>query len=276
MQCALRIAPLVGSCLLVACDGSDPSYDTSLRILAAELRVNAEVLGTSDPPTARRLRIILEPGPRATLDQEHLCPIVHATATVNGVRLEQTSGGEHFPGGCDPILYELELTDELLADLQQEPTHIEVRDSSGAVEIDARALLSPPIASFLTPASAQLRPGEEVELSIEPSPEALPYALMGDYTADDPPRSFGLGQIVPTEQGLSFTVLDSAMPSNGVIRIEGAGFGNPFRGIVDRCDGAETCILKRVSCDAIHDCRSSYAYGPGFDKLELAASVVSP
>lgn len=43
-------------------------------------------------------------------------------------------------------------------------------------------------------------------------------------------------------------MLQSARPSSGSIRIAGDGYGNPFRGIVDRCECAALCRVERGKC----------------------------
>src|SRR5262245_25951668 len=79
------------------CD-AEPEYEADLDELAAELDVTVDVLGTPDPPLPRRIQILLEPGPNATRSLDELCPMVHASATVNGFAIPQLHAGEYVGG----------------------------------------------------------------------------------------------------------------------------------------------------------------------------------
>lgn len=266
------------------CKDEDPSYDAELSKLASELHVSVHVLGTSDPPTPRRVRVDLEPGPSATIDQDSLCPVVHATATINGVELEQTQFGDYFRtsgqgalsgrSGCEPIAFERELEQDLLGGFS-EPTRIEVLDHSGGVRVEGHAFLRAAEAHFAVPEDSILLPGARVELRVEPGVEVLPRALSGYYRAEVASDSFGLDPVTPTATGVAFEVLDSARPSSGLIQIGGAGYGDPFLGIVDVCEGALSCRVERGACWD-QRCTTGIAYGPGFDELVLPASVSIP
>lgn len=276
--CVAVTGPIASGC------EDDPSYDAELSKLASELRVSVNVLGTRDPPTPKRLRVDLEPGPSATLDQDSLCPVVHATATVNGIPLEQTQFGEYFhssgqgflsgSSGCEPIAFERELNQDLLSGFS-EPTRIEVSDHSGSVRVEGRAFLRAAEAHFAAPEDSALLPGAQVELLIEPGVAVLPRDLSGYYRAEVPSDSFGLDPVTRTATGVAFKVLDSARPSSGLIRIGGKGHGDPFRGIVDVCQGALSCRVERGACWD-QRCTTGIAYGPGFDELVLPASVSIP
>jgi hypothetical protein len=247
--------------------------------------VYVEVLGTPDPPTPRRIRVTLEPGPSATIDQENLCAVIEANASVNGVPLEQVQTGEYFHSsggggilsgysGCEPILFERALPDELPAVLLEEPVWVEIHDGAGVVSIEARGLFHPPTAHFSTPADGVMHPGATVELVVEPTPAMLPTRLTGYYTADVPGDSFGLGMIKITETGLAFGVTERAVPSSGTLEITGDRSG-PFHAVISRCDGAAACWATRSVCYDSINCRTGVAYGGGFDSLILPASVVA-
>lgn len=266
------------------CADDDPSYDATLADIAGELRVEVVVLGTPNPATPRRIQVFLDPGPSATLDQERLCPLIEANASVNGVALEQTGYGEYFSSsggggvfsgysGCKPISFERALPDELPPALLEEPARVQIRDSAGRVNLEARGLFNPPTARFSVPEDGVMRPGGTVELVVEPTPAMLPTRLSGYYTAEIPGDSFGLGNVTVTETGVRFEVTERAVPSTGTLEIEGKSA--PFRALVDVCQGAETCITVRSICASSNDCRTGVAYGGGFDSLILPASVAS-
>src|SRR3954471_12913542 len=90
--------------VLLGCADDDPSYDARLADLAAELVVSVDVLGTPEPATPRRLVVVLDPGPSATIDPDNLCPVIEAEASVNGLALVQTGKGEYFSSGGGGIL----------------------------------------------------------------------------------------------------------------------------------------------------------------------------
>lgn len=268
---------------VVGCADDDPSYDAGLIELASELRVTVEVLGTPDPPTPRRIRVLLDPGPSATLDQDHLCPVIEAYATLNGFALEQTQKGEYFSSsggggilsgysGCYPITFERALPEELPPELLEEPARVLLLDATGLVRIDVRGLFHPVRATFVSPPDGVLKPGSVVTLGIEPSTEMLPPRLSGYYTAEVPGDSFGLGSIDIHETGIAFRVLENAVPSSGTLEITGDRAG-AFRGIVDVCQGAAVCAAERSICAFGASCSTGVAYGDGFDSLILPASV---
>jgi hypothetical protein len=281
-------AVLAIACAGCADDGPSydgPSYDGNLGELAAELRVYVEVLGTPDPPTPRRIRVALEPGPSATIDQDNLCAVIEANASVNGVPLEQVQTGEYFHSsggggilsgysGCEPILFERALPDELPPALLEEPVWVHIHDGAGVVSIEARGLFHPPTAHFSTPADGVMHPGDTVELVVEPSPAMLPTRLTGYYTAEVPGDSFGLSRIETSETGIFFNVTERAVSSRGSLEITGE-HSAPFRALIDRCDGAVACSAIRTVCSSSHSCPTGIAYGGGFDSLILPASVVA-
>jgi hypothetical protein len=267
------------------CADDGPSYDATLADIAHELRVHVEVLGTRDPPAARRIRVDLVPGPSATIDQENLCAVIEANASVNGVPLEQVQTGEYFHSsggggilsgysGCKPILFERALPDELPAALLEEPVWVQIHDSAGVVSIEARGLFHPPTAHFSTPADGVMHPGDTVELAVEPSPAMLPTRLTGYYTAEVPGNSFGLGMIEISETGVVFSIPERAVSSSGSLEITGDR-SSPFRALIDRCDGAAECSAIRTVCSDSTLCSTGIAYGGGFDSLILPASVVA-
>ena len=271
--------------LSAGCTDDGPSYDATLSDIAGELRVSVEVLGTRDPATPRRIQIFLQPGPSATIDQERLCPLIEANASVNGLALKQTEKGEYFSSsggggilsgsaGCRPISFDLALPEELPPALLEEPARVQLRDSVGAVNIEARGLFHPPTARFSEPADGMMHPGDTVELLVEPSVAMLPPRLSGYYTAEVPGDSFGLGEIEITETGVVFGVIESAVPSRGTVKLTGDRSG-PFRAIIDKCEGAASCSAARSICYDSYDCRTGVAYGGGFDSLILPASVVA-
>jgi hypothetical protein len=272
---------------MIACD-DDPSYEANLRDFAEGLRVVVDVLGTPDPPTVRRLRVLLDPGPGATIDQDSLCPVIHAKATVNGTPLQQTGFGEYFfsgggsilsgSSGCEPITFELDLAAQADSHtLWEEPTRIDVTDGSGAIHFEGRAVLVAPRISFAASEDALMIPGSTVQLRVEPDVLVLPRQLEGYYrAAEEPGRSFGLGQITKTAEGIAFFVLATAAPSSGAIEIQGDGSGNAFRGLVDRCEGAAFCRAERSVCAFDSSCSTGIAYGSGFDRFVLPASVALP
>lgn len=118
---------------------------------------------------------------------------------------------------------------------------------------------------------AATAPGATVSLSVEPSPEMLPWRLSGYYTAEVPGDSFGLGSIEISDTGISFRVFERAVASSGTLKF--VSDDGPFRGIVDRCEGAAQCSAKRSICSDLTSCMSGVAYGGGFDSLVLPASV---
>ena len=267
--------------MLSGCADADPSYDARLADLAPELSVSVDVLGTRDPATPRRVSVLLGPGPSATIDQDHLCPVIEARASLNGLALDQTQKGEYFfssgsgflssSAGCYPIVFERELPEELPAELLEEPARLEVRDESRLVLVEARGLFIPARANFLEPADGVMSPGALVSLSIEPSPKVLPPRLNGYYRAEVPGDSFGLGPIDITDTGITFRVSERAVPSSGRLELEGDQ--GPFRGIVDVCQGAAHCAAARSICSESFRCTTGVAYGDGFDSLVLPASV---
>jgi len=283
-SCAVVKGALWGlllSGLLAGCAEHDPSYDAQLSDLASELVVSIDVLGTRDPATPRRMVVLLDPGPSATLDTEHLCPVIEAQASVNGLTLTQTQKGEYFSSGgggllsgysgCYPIAFERELPAELPPELLEEPVRLKVHDGSGVVLVEARGLFVPLRASFASPTDGVMTPGATVSLSVEPSPEMLPWRLSGYYSAEVPGDSFGLGSIEISDTGISFRVFERAVASSGTLRF--VSDDGPFRGIVDRCEGAAQCSAKRSICSDLTSCMSGVAYGGGFDNLVLPASV---
>ena len=267
--------------LLVGCSDDGPSYDGRLADLASELVVSIDVLGTRDPATPRRMVVVLDPGPSATIDQDRLCPVIEAQASVNGLALDQTNKGDYFHlsgssgfgySGCNLIAFERELPEELPSELLEERTRVQVRDESGVVLVEVRGLFHPPRASFVSPADGVMTPGALVSLSIEPSTEILPWRLSGYYRAEVPRDSFGLESIDVSEASVSFRVVERAVASSGSIELS-SDSGGPFWGIVDVCQGAAQCSAARSLCFNGSRCTSGVAYDDGFDSLVLAASV---
>ncbi|HYQ02339.1 MAG TPA: hypothetical protein VER96_26885 [Polyangiaceae bacterium] len=260
--------------LLAGCKDDDPSYDGRLSDLASELVVSVEVIGTPNPATPRRILVTLDPGPSATRDQDNLCAVVEAQASVNGLALEQTQKGDYFYtgggilsgySGCYPITFERALPEELPPELLEELTRVQVRDESGVVLVEARGLFQSVRATFVEPADGVMTPGDLVSLAVEPSPEMLPWRLSGYYRADVPGDSFGLGEIEINETGIQFHVFERAVASSGAIKFS-SDSGGPFRGIVDTCQGAARCSAARTS---------GVTYSDGFDSLVLPASVAA-
>ncbi len=266
--------------LLFGCADNDPSYDARLADLASELVVSVDVLGTPNPATPRRVVVVLDPGPSATRDPDHLCPVIEAQASLNGLALNQTGKGEYFNSGgglfgysgCNPIAFERELPQELPPELLAEPSRVQVSDGSGVVVIEARGLFHPVRAAFVSPSDGVMTPGALVSLSIEPSAAMLPWRLSGYYTADVPSNSFGLSDIEISDTGVAFQVFEHAVPSSGSLELW-SDSGGPFRGIVDLCQGAVQCTAARSVCADSSSCVSGVAYGDGFDSLVLPASV---
>jgi hypothetical protein len=91
-------------------------------------------------------------------------------------------------------------------------------------------------------------------------PADLPSELLGEATSS----------------GLGFDVMPSVMPSMGVVSFEGGSGFSAFGGIVTRCSGAQTCLAERSICGDTVGCEYGVAYGGGFDRLELPASVALP
>jgi len=263
--------------LLVGCSDDGPSYDGRLADLASDLDVSVDVLGTRDPATPRRVVVVLDPGPSASIDKDNMCPVIEAQASVNGLALGQTNkGGYFFHGGsgfgysgCNPIEFERELPEELPPELLEEPTRVQVRDESGVVRVEVGGLFHPPRASFVSPVDGVMTPGTIVSLSIEPSTEVLPRPLSGHYTAEVPRDSFGLGSFEISHTGVAFRVSERAVSSSGSLELSSES-GGPFRAIVGVCQGAAQCSAARWLCFGGSPCTKSYG---GFDSLVLPASV---
>ena len=260
----------------IACAGPiDGSYPATLAQLSSNLTVSVEVLGTSKPATERRVRVILQPGPSSSKDVDHQCPVIEAKASINGAELGESSNGEYFSAGysgCRPILFERALPDGPTPDLLQEPCVVEVTDGSGSIHVQGHGLFHAPSASFLTPSDGAMVLGSTAGLQVQPSAEVLPGAgLQVSYVPDQAEAGFECDQVTITDAGLSFDVPATTMPSSGKLTV--IARIAPFKGIVDRCEGAQTCTLTRAACDV--DCTAGVADGGGFDEFDLDASVVA-
>jgi len=273
MRCLLSSAiyPLV----LGGCGSPDPNFDVTLGEIRSELTIHVRVLGTRDPVQPRRLMVELDPGVSAGLRHEALCPIPRASATVNGLPLGLGNDGEWTGSQCGDIWYERELETELPSELNQSSNRVELRDDSGEAIVEGDNFINAPTASIVSPEGGRMLPGQRVEFHISPDSVQLPLEIDIYYHADTPSLSFGMEFIEATGTGFAAKAAESAQPSSGRITIEGQGFGNPFRMTPSRCEGAKQCSIERGLCGEAMQCRHGIAYGPGFDVLEVPASVVA-
>lgn len=263
--------------LLGACGSSDPNFDATLGEVRAELWVQVRVLGTREPVQPRRLVVELDPGFAVSNQREGICPILHLRVTVNGLPLGPGLGGTgQWTGhGCGAIWYERELEHELPSELTQSHLRIELSDDSGQAVVEGDNFITAPTASIVSPADGRLLPGQRVDFRISPESILLPRAIDTYYHADTPRLSFGMEFIEATTGGFAAQVVESAQPSTGHITIEGRGFGNAFQMAPSRCEGAQHCAIERSVCYDADPCLSGIFDGPGFDVLEIPASVVA-
>lgn len=235
------------------------------------------MLGTREPVQPRRLVVDLDPGVGVANRCEGLCPILHVHVTVNGLPLGPALGGtgEWTGRNCGAIWYERELEHELPSAFAQSHLRVELSDDSGQTVVEGDNFITAPAASIVSPADGRLLPGQRVDFRISPESILLPRAMDTYYHADTPGLSFGMEFIEATTGGFAAQVVESAQPSTGHITIEGRGFGNAFQMAPSHCEGAQHCAIERSVCDEPTRCLFGIFDGPGFDVLEIPASVVA-